>query len=79
MKYNGIDYCICVDTIPTLSNYTKKLIIENNNLFINFRSKKYQVMMFGENLQKAQKVVVVLPLPSLNSSLKTMANIYLKY
>ena len=79
VKYNGIDYCICVDTIPTLSNYTKKLIIENNNLFINFRSKKYQVMMFGENLQKAQKVVVVLPLPSLNSSLKTMANIYLKY
>lgn len=55
VKYNGIDYCICVDTIPTLSNYTKKLIIKNNNLFIDFSGKKYQVMMFGENLQKAQK------------------------
>ena len=55
VKYNGIDYCICVDTIPTLSNYTKKLIIKNNNLFIDFSGKKYQVIMFGENLQKAQK------------------------
>ena len=55
VKYNGIDYCICVDTIPTLSNYTKKLIVQDNKLFIELNGKKYQVIMFGENLQKAQK------------------------
>lgn len=55
VKYNGIDYCICVDTIPTLSEYTKDLFLENGNLFIKFNGKKYRAIMFGENLQKASK------------------------
>lgn len=55
VKYNGIDYCICVDTIPTLSEYTKDLFLENGNLFIKFNGKKYRAIMFGENLQKAAK------------------------
>lgn len=55
VKYNGIDYCVCVDTIPTLSEYTKNLFVENGNLFIKFNGKKYRAIMFGENLQKASK------------------------
>ena len=55
VKYNGIDYCVCIDTIPLLSDYTKHLIIQDNNLFMEINNKKYQAMIFGENLQKAQK------------------------
>ena len=55
VKYRNKDYCICVDTIPTLSEYTKDLFLENGNLFIKFNDKKYRAIMFGENLQKASK------------------------
>ena len=55
VKYNNQDYCVCVDTIPHLSEYTKDLFLENNNLYIKFNKKKYRVIMFGENLQKASK------------------------
>lgn len=55
VKYRNTDYCVCVDTIPTLSEYTKDLFVENGNLFIKFNGKKYRAIMFGENLQKASK------------------------
>lgn len=55
VKYNNQDYCICVDTIPTLSEYTKDLKLENGNLYITFNDKKYRTIMFGENLQKSSK------------------------
>ena len=55
LKYNGLDYCVCIDTIPTLSEYTNKLTTENGDLFIDWSGRRYKAMMFGENLQKAQK------------------------
>ncbi|MBQ7536993.1 MAG: hypothetical protein IJT14_02615 [Rickettsiales bacterium] len=55
VKYRNTDYCVCVDTIPTLSEYTKDLFLENGNLFIKFNGRKYRAIMFGENLQKASK------------------------
>ena len=86
VKYNGIDYCICVDTIPTLSNYTKKLITKDNDLFIELNGKKYKVMMFGENLQKAQKGCGSFTLAILKQLLKNDAeylfealDLYIKY
>ena len=55
VKYNNIDYCICVDTIPILSEYAKNNVsFENNKVFVEFYGKKYQAVIFGENLQKAQ-------------------------
>lgn len=86
VKYNSIDYCICIDTIPTLSKYTKTLTVENGNLFIELNGKKYQVMMFGENLQKAQKGCGSFTLAILKQLLKNDAqylfealDIYMKY
>ena len=55
VKYNNEDYCVCIDTIPTLSEYAKKnLSFKDNKIFVEFYGKKYQAVMFGENLQKAQ-------------------------
>ena len=56
VKYNNIDYCVIVDTIPHLSSYKNKLSIDGSKLFITFdNGKKYRAIMFGENLQKAGK------------------------
>lgn len=56
VKYNNIDYCVIIDTIPHLSSYKNKLSVDNNKLYIKFdNGKKYRAIMFGENLQKANK------------------------
>ena len=56
VKYNNIDYCVIIDTIPHLSSYKNKLSVDNNKLYIKFdNGKKYRAIMFGENLQKANQ------------------------
>ena len=75
VKHNNEDYCICVDTIPSLSEYTKNLYFKNNNLYIDFNKKKYRVIMFGENLQKSQKGCGSFTLAFLKHLLKNNAKI----
>ena len=73
VKHNNEDYCICIDTIPSLSEYTKNLYFKNNNLYIDFNKKKYRVIMFGENLQKAQQGCGYFTLAMLKQLLKNNA------
>ena len=59
VKYNQTNYCVCIDTIPSLSEYVKNGEIreENSNWIVNFTgaNKQYVGVMVGKNLQKAMK------------------------
>ena len=55
VRYNNINYCIAVDTIPNLSEYTKDIINEDGKIYIQFNGEKYKLIIFGENQQKAMK------------------------
>lgn len=59
VKYNQTNYCVCIDTIPSLSEYVKNGEIreENGNWIVNFTgaNKQYVGVMVGKNLQKAMK------------------------
>ena len=59
VKYNQTNYCVCIDTIPSLSEYVKNGEIkeENGYLIVHFKGTQtdYVGIMFGKNLQKAMK------------------------
>ena len=59
VKYNQKNYCVCIDTIPSLSEYVKNSEIkeENGNWIVHFQGTKrdYVGVMFGKNLQKTMK------------------------
>ena len=75
VKHKNEKYCVFIDTIPTLSKYTKQIIYRKNNLYIRFNNTEYRVIMFGENLQKSQKGCGSFTLAFLKHLLKNNAKI----